>query len=446
MEVFNLNRHIPLLKSINTQDPDEKLILLIDQDIEFVMDLKDSFEQLGITILIATTAAKGLEYFHTANPDLVLIEVDLPDQSGFELLQEISDIARSRVIPIAITSSFHPKEYRIRSYQLGAIDFIRKPIDADIFIPFVLNRVAFKSSITNTILTDELTGAYNRNQFYMTASSLFNRYQTSNESFSIALIDFDLFKDFNEQFGNIKGNEVLIDFVQIARQVMQTQIDVFRFGSDEFVLLFRNKLADEAAKITKDIAETILKKWNITFSVGISEWSTATSNNGTLLQQADFALKRAKKASGGSTFIYDEESFSSPLLSRLNIHIVDDDEIVRAMLERQFSTWKSDTFDVHVIGYNDGYEFTQSNWYTPHDYHVLLLDGVMPKMDGLEVLHIVKKNVESQRVLVAMLTARKNEQDILHALNSGADDYMLKPFHPQEVIVRIQRLVNRLFV
>jgi DNA-binding response OmpR family regulator len=69
----------------------------------------------------------------------------------------------------------------------------------------------------------------------------------------------------------------------------------------------------------------------------------------------------------------------------------------------------------------------------------------MPKMDGLEVLHIVKKNVESQRVLVAMLTARKNEQDILHALNSGADDYMLKPFHPQEVLVRIQRLVNRLF-
>jgi DNA-binding response OmpR family regulator len=70
----------------------------------------------------------------------------------------------------------------------------------------------------------------------------------------------------------------------------------------------------------------------------------------------------------------------------------------------------------------------------------------MPKMDGLEVLHIVKKNVESQRVLVAMLTARKNEQDILHALNSGADDYMLKPFHPQEVLVRIQRLVNRLFI
>ena len=424
---------------------DEVLILLIDPNIDFVMDMKDSFDRKSISILIATTAAKGIEYFHTVNPDLVLIEANLPDKSGFDVLLEINQIARKLAIPTAIISSDQLKENRIRAYELGAIDFIRKPIDLDIFIPFILNRVSFRKSITNKLLVDELTGAYNRKQFYITKSSLYNRYEISNESFSIALIDFDLFKDFNNQYGHQKGNDVLHSFVQIAQQTLRTKMDVFRFGSDEFVLLIRHKPAIAAAKIVEDIAEQMRELWNITFSAGISEWSPSTHIDGTLLQQADRALQHAKKDGRNSIKVYDENSFASPSASRLMIHIVDDEAIVRALLERQFSAWNTDAFDVSVNSYKDGFEFTESDWYTPQDFHVVMLDGVMPKMDGLEVLHIVKKNVQSERVLIAMLTDRKNNQDILHALNSGADDYMLKPFHPQEVLARVQRLANRLF-
>lgn len=440
-----MDQHIPLNES-RSQPRDEVLILLIDPNIDFVMDMKDSFDRHSISVLIATTASKGIEYFHTVNPDLVLIEANLPDKSGFDVLLEIKDISRDRSIPTAIISSNQLKENRIRAYELGAIDFISKPIDLDIFIPFILNRVAFRKSITNKLLVDELTGAYNRKQFYITKSSLYNRYEISNESFSIVLIDFDLFKDFNNLYGHQKGNEVLQFFVHIAQQTLRSKTDVFRFGSDEFVLLIRHKPALVAANIVEDIAEQMRELWNITFSAGISEWFPSTHIDGTLLKQADRALQQAKKAGRNSIHVYDENSFASSLASRLMIHIVDDDAMVRALLERQFSAWQSDTFDISVHCYNDGFEFTESNWYTPQDYHVVMLDGVMPKMDGLEVLHIVKKKVQSERVLIAMLTDRKNNQDILHALNSGADDYMLKPFHPQEVLARIQRLVNRLFL
>lgn len=441
-----MNLRMPLIHSRLLKHKHETLVLLIDQDMEFVMEMKELFDQDHFSILIATTAAKGIEYFHAANPDLVIIEANLPDMSGFDVLREISDIARSRVIPLAISSRDQLREHQIRAYELGATDFITKPIDPDIFIPFILNRASFKAAITDLILADELTGAYNRKQFYMTTDSLFNRYQLSKESFSIVLIDFDFFKEFNEQNGHQKGNALLVNFVEIVQQFLHTKLDVFRFSSDDFVLLFRHKTALDVAIVVKDIAHIMREQWNITFSAGISEWTTSSDTSGTLLQQADFALKRAKKAGRNTIFVYDEDSFSSPLVSRLMIHIVDDDNIVRAMLERQFSTWVSDTFNISIFSYSDGFEFIESNWYNPHHYHVLLLDGVMPKMDGLEVLHYVKKNVQSERVLVAMLTARKNDQDILHALNSGADDYMLKPFHPQEVLVRIQRLVNRLFL
>lgn len=441
-----MTQPIQFIQTNTIENTDEKLILIISQDIDFVMNLKDSFDQYKISILIATTASKGIEYFHTTNPDLVIIEVSLPDTNGFDVLQEINDLARSRVIPIAITSTEQSRENRIRSYELGATDFIQKPLDQEVFIPLILNRVSFKASIMTKILADELTGAFNRKQFHTTATSLYNRYRTSNESFSIALVDFDLFKAFNLEHGYQKGNDVLVYFVQLAQQILHTKMDVFRFGSDDFVLLFRHKTAVEAAKILLEIADTMKNQWDITFSVGITAWSPATNNNSTLLQQADQALKRAKKIGGDAIFVYEEETFAQPLKSSLKIHIIDDDAIVRAMLERQFLAWTSDTFHINVFSYNDGFEFTESDWFSPNEYHVLLVDGVMPKMDGLEVLHLVKKNFHSERVLVAMLTDRKNDQDILHALNSGADDYMLKPFHPQEVFVRIQRLVNRLFL
>lgn len=434
-----------IISSDPNQPRDEVLILLIDPDIDFVMDMKDSFDRHGITILIATTATKGMECFHTVNPDFVFIEANLPDKSGFDVLIEIEDTARKRDIQTAIISSENLKENRIRTYELGAIDFISKPIDLDIFIPFILNRVSYRKSIANKLLVDELTGAYNRKQFGITKSSLTNRYKISNELFSVALIDFDFFKEFNKLNGHQKGNEVLCSFVQIAQRTLRTKMDVFRFGSDEFVLLIRHKPAQEAEGIVEEIAFQMKKLWNVTFSAGITEWSASTHIDEALLLRADHALQEAKKAGRNVLRVYDEHSVAFPRANRLIIHIVDDDAMVRALLERQFSAWNTNVFDVSVNSYKDGFEFTESGWYTPQDFHVVILDGVMPKMDGLEVLHIVKKNVQSERVLIVMLTGRKNNQDILHALNSGADDYMLKPFHPQEVLARVQRLANRLF-
>ncbi|MBU0904421.1 MAG: response regulator [Planococcaceae bacterium] len=424
----------------------EKLILLIDQDMDFALKIKDLFHNFPYSILIATTAAKGLELFQMTNPDFIMIDPALPDKSGFILLEEISDTSRTRMIPISVVSNENSNDYISRSYQLGALDFIHKSINLETFIPFIENRCSIKSSLSSKVLIDDLTGAYTRKHFYMTVSTLSTQYRISNESFAIGLIDLDSFKEFNTQNGSQKGDEALTTFVEISKMITEVSPEVFRFNSDDFVVLFRHKSTEETKELIEQIADAMHSQFSITFSAGVTSWDSTTDGHKELLQLADYALQRAKKSGGNQIQIFDPVSFSKPISKNLTVHIIDDDEIVRAMLERQFSTWQSDLFNIHICNYENGFVFTESNWYNPQDYHVLLLDGVMPKMDGLEVLHKVKNNVHSQRVLVTMLTARKNEQDILHALNSGADDYMLKPFHPQEVLVRIQRLVNRLFI
>jgi DNA-binding response OmpR family regulator len=72
----------------------------------------------------------------------------------------------------------------------------------------------------------------------------------------------------------------------------------------------------------------------------------------------------------------------------------------------------------------------------------VLLDAMMPVIDGYEVLRQIRENPETARIPVIMLTARKQEQDIVAALELGANDYLVKPFIPEELIARLGRLIE----
>ena len=72
----------------------------------------------------------------------------------------------------------------------------------------------------------------------------------------------------------------------------------------------------------------------------------------------------------------------------------------------------------------------------------VVLDAMMPVMDGYEVLRRMREDAEMARVPVIMLTARKQESDVLRALDLGASDYMVKPFIPEELVVRLARLTE----
>ena len=72
----------------------------------------------------------------------------------------------------------------------------------------------------------------------------------------------------------------------------------------------------------------------------------------------------------------------------------------------------------------------------------ILLDAMMPVIDGYEVLRQVRENPETAQVPVIMLTARRQEQDIVTALELGANDYLVKPFIPEELVARLARLLE----
>ncbi|MEH7415192.1 response regulator [Neobacillus drentensis] len=128
----------------------------------------------------------------------------------------------------------------------------------------------------------------------------------------------------------------------------------------------------------------------------------------------------------------------------LFVSIIDDDPIIRTMLMRILKVMDFSNFDVNFEEFGDGLQFFKSNRLEEKGDHFLIIDGVMPIMDGIEVLQKVKEIKHSHNIYVLMLTGRKSEADIERALALGADDYVTKPFSIKELQARIQRLIKRM--
>lgn len=123
------------------------------------------------------------------------------------------------------------------------------------------------------------------------------------------------------------------------------------------------------------------------------------------------------------------------MTERKTILVCDDDPLLVDLLEYRLS---SRGYEVVVA--RDGGEGLA--WLKENRPDAVILDAMMPVIDGYEVLRHIRENPETSNVPVIMLTARKQERDIVSALELGANDYIVKPFIPEELTARLSRLLE----
>ena len=119
-------------------------------------------------------------------------------------------------------------------------------------------------------------------------------------------------------------------------------------------------------------------------------------------------------------------------MSKPLVLIADDDPLLRQILEHKLSS-----NGYRVVAVEDGRAALEAAAESPS---VIVLDAMMPVMDGFETLRRLKADPELKSITVVMLTALKRDEDIVSALKLGAADYLAKPFNPDELVVRLQRL------
>lgn len=445
----SVENELPFIKGSQKNN----FILVIDDDIVFASYIKNILESKGYLVIVAHNGKRGLELIYELSPALVFLDVKLPDITGFSILENINKIKSNHMF-VTIMSVDDSKENRAKAYDLGAFDFIKKPLDADILVSFVRNRLVFKEALELSIVTDELTQLYNRKYMNTQLEFLIEQFEKRGEEFSIAIADIDFFKRINDTYGHIVGDEVLKGFSNLIMSAKREEDILFRFGGEEFVLVMPNTTKNTAFSIMERLRKIVGKQpfkgndqsFYISFSSGIAEIDHQNKHPKALIEQADQALYKAKSSGRNQTVLFTKEEQISKK-QKLKLIVIDDVAIIRNLVTNYFTKLQvPEEFKLEIAAYENGVAFLESDWYEENTKFIILLDGIMPQMDGMSVLKEIRRKHSSNDVIVSMLTGRNDEEYVLEALANGADDFIVKPFNIADVTNRMLQLANQLFL
>ncbi len=440
---------------LRNQLPDQPLILVIEDEVQMLALLKEELENEQYAVLLATNVEKAVEIFYSQKPDYVLLDMYLESESGFEVLEQIVEKAKQLLIPIMVISADDSKYMRMNVYRAGGFDFFPKPIEVDELKVLLKARLEHRKLLTRQILLDELTGAYNRKFLHDELERQVAEYERNNIDFSLAILDIDKFKSVNDTYGHDVGDNVLSTFSSLVLTYKRKGDFFIRYGGEEFMVLMPQTKVEEGKwgisrllnVFQQEVFHGATEDFSCTFSSGVVSYRNHESVE-SMIKRADQLLYEAK--SNGRNQIRTEEDL--PLVidhtidQTLRIGIIDDDPVIHDVLRDHLQNVQFDGYKTEVKSFLGGASFFDSNWHKQGGKFVLLLDGVMPDMDGLDVLERMRNECDVKDFVIIMLTGRKEDKDIVRALELGADDYLTKPFNIHELEIRVKRLADRMLM
>ena len=201
-------------------------ILIVDDIAENIRILNEMLQDEGV-IHFATTGAEALRLAVETNPDLILLDVMMPDMDGYEVLRKMNEDAVLQSIPVIFITALDQAEDEEKGLGLGAVDYIAKPFRPGIVKLRVRNHLELKRQrdFFNCLSTlDGLTGIANRRAFDDTLLREWRRAARSRKNLSLLMLDIDHFKNFNDHYGHLKGDECLKDIAKTIAGTSRTMM------------------------------------------------------------------------------------------------------------------------------------------------------------------------------------------------------------------------------
>ena len=440
----------PTLKRENNYE-NQPLILILDDDVTLLMYLKENLEKLNWSVIATVYPHKALDYFHDMNPDCLILDLNIPETGGFQVMQTLSEKIKKQYVPTTVVSIDCDRQTRFHAYRLGADDVMCKPLDIEELAVRLERQLRRKRWMDRILFVDDLTGVYNRNSLSDTYKRLLSDAQRTSTPLSIGFLDIDHFKGVNDTHGHLIGDQVLNRFATFIQSRAEKHDILFRYGGEEFLLLMPRTTVQEAKlrlehildAFTKEVFDSPEGAFSLSFSAGVVQIDDAEKPFPLWVEAADTALYTAKNLGRRRIEVAAQTDETEVPSVKIKVAIIDDDSMIRTMLvdsvQASFDGWMY----ADVQQFQDGEAFFNNNWHLGTESYLVILDGIMPKMDGLEVLQRIRNLPNAKRYTIIMLTGRTEEQDIVRALQLGADDYMTKPFSMRELEARIKRLVKR---
>ena len=281
-------------------------VLVVDDSITVRAQIKGILKQQMFKVMVAAHGEEALVFLED-NPDirLVLTDFNMPVIDGIELTKEIRKKQSKNELSIIAMTSSNSEHISAKFLKIGANDFIHKPFTKEEIacrINNSLDSLEYIAKIKDMAHNDFLTGLSNRRSFFEEMNVYYKVAKEGGESFALAMIDIDDFKNINDSLGHDIGDFVIIELAKMFKDTLKNSDIAARFGGEEFCIVLKNieqkKALEYFIKLKESIASMALrpkgaKAFNTTISMGIAFNDTSTLDE--ILKQADNALYNAKK-------------------------------------------------------------------------------------------------------------------------------------------------------
>ncbi|ACB50487.1 putative diguanylate cyclase/phosphodiesterase [Crocosphaera subtropica ATCC 51142] len=325
-------------------------ILIVDDKPSNLRILSTMLVKAGYKVRAVTSGNMALTAAKTMPPDIILLDIKMPDMDGYEVCEQLQQFPETTEIPVIFLSALQDVEDKVKAFEVGGVDYIIKPFQFQEVLARVSLHLAFRQTryqlqqlneelekrVEERSLAlikaqdellfyarhDSLTHLANRRLFLERVDLALKRvHEESNYIFAVLVIDLDRFKMINDSDGHMVGDRLLMEVSRTLETLVSPADTVARLGGDEFaILLDPIEDVNEALRVAQEIKNTLTTSFfiqnrevftspSIGLTISLPNYQSALE----ILRDADIAMGQAKEKGRGRYEIFNQQMHTQAL-------------------------------------------------------------------------------------------------------------------------------------
>ncbi|MFY0565224.1 response regulator [Archangium lansingense] len=295
-------------RMVAVRRPERARVLVLDDDPDAVRALSVALTSQQVEVVGLGDPYRLVDALAEQRPDLLLLDVEMPGPSGFDLCRIVRSMPEWQALPILFITAHTGVDFRVAAFQAGADDYLAKPVLREELKARVQSRLERARLARERAERDALTGLLLRRPFIEGLRARLAEAQRTGRTLALGFLDVDRFKKVNDTHGHLAGDRVLMQMGRLLASRFRREDLQCRWGGEEFVVALVGASAEGArdilARMAAELAQADFEgdkgeRFRVSFSAGLAVAPQDGADVESLLRAADERLYRAK-AQGGN--------------------------------------------------------------------------------------------------------------------------------------------------